>query len=134
MFDQLVAAAGLAGLGAAELEHVSAGRFAPEVMIECDDPVHFRARQVQLLRDQRRGLLRHTAERLLHGMQDRQHRPFAIIEFCNDAACAIFVPRLRDGHDSGSLSHSRILPNYREGELDQWPRMNGLIGNPNRVA
>ena len=75
-------------------QHMPARRFATEVVIECNDAVHLGARQVQLFRDQRRGSVRYAAERLLHRVQDRQQRAFAIIEFCNDAARALVTPRL----------------------------------------
>ena len=38
--------------------------------------MHFSARQVQVLRDQRQAGLRHMAERLLNGVENGQKRPF----------------------------------------------------------
>ena len=55
MRGKSVAAGGLAGLGAAELEHMPAGRRAAEVMIKGDDAVDFGAGDVQLFGDQRLG-------------------------------------------------------------------------------
>jgi hypothetical protein len=40
----------LAGLGTAELHPVAPRRLAAEMMIETDDAVHFRTREVQLVR------------------------------------------------------------------------------------
>ncbi len=54
---------GLAGLGAAELEDVPAGRLAAEVVVEGDDAVHLGARQVQRVGDQRLGFAVDVAER-----------------------------------------------------------------------
>src|SRR3546814_20575826 len=44
---QRLAAHRLAGFGAAQLEHMLAGRSAAEIMVEADDAVDFGARQVQ---------------------------------------------------------------------------------------
>ena len=73
-----VAAGRLAGLGAAQLEHMPPGRSAAEVVVEGDHAVHLGAGEVQGLGDQRLGGFVDIAELLLQGVQDRQQRTFAI--------------------------------------------------------
>ena len=50
------------------------GRLAPKIVIEGHDAVHFGARNVQRFGDDGDGVFRHVADRLLHGVQDRQRR------------------------------------------------------------
>ena len=78
MRRERVAAGCLAGLGAAQFEHMPAGRRAAEIVIEGDDAVHLGAGDVQGLGNQRfRGFV-DIAELLLQGVQHRQQRTFAI--------------------------------------------------------
>ena len=51
-----------------------ARRLAPEIVIEGHDAVHLGARDVQRFGDHRDDGFGHVAERLLHGVQDRQRR------------------------------------------------------------
>ena len=78
---QRLAAHRLAGLGAAQLEHVTAGRLAAEVVIEGDDAVHLGARQIESIGEDRHHCRRHVAERGLHPMQDLDQRigPVAVL-------------------------------------------------------
>ena len=93
MRGKRIAAGRLAGFGAAQLEHMAAGRRAAEVVIEGDDAVHFGARDVQRLGDQRLGRFIDVAELLLQGVQDRQQRAFAIQAFPNALQRDLFIPR-----------------------------------------
>ena len=54
-----------------------ARRLAPEIMVEGDDAVHFRARDVERFGDRRDGVFRDVADRFLHRVQDRQQPPLA---------------------------------------------------------
>jgi hypothetical protein len=72
MRGQCIAATGLARLRLAQLEDMPAGRSLAEVMIEGDDPVHFRARQIKRLRDQRHRRVRDIAKGFLQLVQDGQ--------------------------------------------------------------
>ena len=74
MRGKRIAAGRLAGLGAAQLEHMAAGGRAAEVMIKGDDPVHLGAGEIQRLGNQRLGRFVDVAERLLQGVQNRQQR------------------------------------------------------------
>ena len=65
---------GLAGLGAADLDDVPAGRLGAEMVVVGDDAVHLGARQVQRPGNHRRRLARNVAEGVLHVVQDRQQR------------------------------------------------------------
>ena len=87
-----VAARRLAGFGAAELEHVAAGRLAAEVMIEGDDAMDLGAREVERRRDQGHGGLGDIAELLLQRVQDRQHRAIAMPMLGDDLARMLAVP------------------------------------------
>src|SRR5262245_47159006 len=62
-----VAARGLTGFGAAELQHMAACGLPSEVVIEGDDAMHLGARDVQRLRDQRLGCFIDIAELLDEG-------------------------------------------------------------------
>ena len=93
-----VAAGGLAGFGAAQLQHVAAGRLAAEVVIEGDDAMHLGARQVQRLRDHRHGLLRHVAECLLQGVQDWKKRALTAEMRLDDVERDIAIPLIARGH------------------------------------
>jgi hypothetical protein len=53
MSSQRVGAERLAGLGATQFQHVAPRRVRSEIMIEADNPVHFRACQVQRLGNHR---------------------------------------------------------------------------------
>ena len=83
-----VAAHRLAGLGAAELQHMPAGRVAAVIVIEGDDAVHLGARQVQRLGDHRQRFLRHVAELFLDAVQDRQQRAFEALQLVDDRSSA----------------------------------------------
>ena len=70
------AADGLAGLGAADMQHVAPGRRATELVIEGHDPMHFGSGEVQRRGDQRLRLQRNAAECRLQRVQDRQRGAF----------------------------------------------------------
>src|SRR3546814_16936648 len=59
---QRLAAHRLAGFGAAQLEHMLAGRSAAEIMVEADDAVDFGARQVQRSSHSEQGRIGQLAE------------------------------------------------------------------------
>ena len=63
---------------------MAAGGMGAEIMIEADDAVHLGPRQVQGFGQYRLHLVRHIAEALLHGMQDRQQGTFEALEFGDD--------------------------------------------------
>ena len=65
MRGERIAAGRLAGFGAAQFEHMAAGRRAAEVMIEGDDPMHLGAGDIQGLGNQRFGRFIAVAEVLL---------------------------------------------------------------------
>ena len=90
---QRIAAGRLAGLGAAEFEHVPAGRLAAEVVIKGDDAVHLGAGDVQRLGDQRLGSLVDVAELVLQSVQNRQQRAFAIEVLANAGEARRPCPR-----------------------------------------
>jgi hypothetical protein len=79
---------GLAGFGAAELDHVPPGGLGPEIVIEAHHPVHLGAREVERLGDHRQRSRRHMAEAALHLVQDRQERAFPPGMRCADLAHA----------------------------------------------
>jgi hypothetical protein len=60
----------LAGFGPADLHHMAAGGLTAEIMIERDDAMHFGAGKVDGLGDDGDYAFRHTAQLLLHLMQD----------------------------------------------------------------
>ena len=62
----------LAGLGAAQVDHVPAAALGAEVVIESDHAVNFGARQVELIGDQTDRVRRHEPEGILHRVQNRQ--------------------------------------------------------------
>ena len=93
MRGERIAAGRLAGFGAAQLEHMAAGRLAAEVMIEGDDPMHLGAGDIQGLGNQRFGRFVDVAELLLQGVQNRQQRAFAIQAFPNALQRDLFIPR-----------------------------------------
>ena len=70
-----VSADRLAGLGPAQFQHMLARRVLAEIVIEGHHAVNLGPRQVQILRDDRQGSLRHIAKFGLNGMKDRQKRP-----------------------------------------------------------
>src|SRR5688572_7511133 len=79
---------------------MTAGRLLAEVVIEADDAVHFGARDVQAIGDQRHGLGRHTAQLVLHGMQDFQQRSRLVREARERLAHATLQFFDFGGHDS----------------------------------
>ena len=90
------AAGGLAGFRAADLQHVPARRPGAEVMVEGDDAVHFRARQVERARDHGHGARRYAAEVGLHVMQHLDQRAVAVAMALDDRErCAPRTGRLR---------------------------------------
>ena len=88
----------LAGLGAAEMEHVAAGRHATEIVIERDDAMHLGSADVQCGGDQRFGVERHAAKYRLQSVQDRQTGALKTGIVGDDGAGAILVPWLETGH------------------------------------
>ena len=103
---QRLAAHRLAGLGAAQLEHVAAGRLAAEVVIEGDDAVHLGARQVQRVGERRHGRLGHVAERGLHLVQDLDQRIRPVAVLCRDGR--VPLSSAAGGHWNPHSSHSRM--------------------------
>lgn len=89
-----IAARGLTGLRAAQLQHMAAGRLVPEIMIEREDAMDFGARQVERLRHHRNRCLRHVAERLLKGVEDDERRTLLLRMLGDDLGAARLVPRL----------------------------------------
>ena len=83
---QFLDAAGLAGLGAADLHLGAQVRFIEEIVVEADDAVDIGARQIEPLGDQRLALCVDTAEFLLHVVQDRQQGSLAAVVFGDDLA------------------------------------------------
>src|SRR5690606_25821171 len=81
---QRVATHRLAGLGPAQLEDVAAGRLSAEVVVEGDDAVDLRRRQVERPGDHLQRFLRHVAELLLHPVQYRRQRPFEVLPSIDD--------------------------------------------------
>ena len=63
-----------------------------EIMVKCDDAVHFSTRYIQDVGDQRLGLAVDIAKFLLQGMQDRQQRPRHRLFAGNDGAGHIDIP------------------------------------------
>ncbi len=106
MFDQPLAAHRLAGLSAADLQHVPAGGGAAEVVVEGDDAVHLGPRHVERLRHQRDRRLVDIAETFLQRVQHRQHRAVEMGEARNDARRCVRV-------ESGPLRHSRPRRPFR---------------------
>ena len=109
MRGQRIAAGRLAGLGAAELEHVPAGRRAPEVMVEGDDAVHLGAGDVQRLGDHRLGGFVDIAELLLQSVQDRQQRTLKAQMLSNDLRGSFRAPWFVSWH----VSTSSVQPPHR---------------------
>ena len=87
-----VATGRLARLGAAELQDVPGRRSPPEVVVEGDDAVHFRAREVQDLGDEPDCLAVDVAELVLQRVQDRQERTRHRSPGSDDAARRLDVP------------------------------------------
>ena len=93
-----VAAGRLAGFGAAQLEHVAAGRLAAEIVVEGDDAMHFGARDIQRFGDQRLGGFVDVAELLLQGVQDRQQRAFKAAVLGDDLRGSFRAPWFVNRH------------------------------------
>ena len=93
-----IAAGGLAGFGAAKLEHAPSRRLFAEVVVEGDGAVDLGAGKVKRLGHQRHGLVRHAAERLLQGMQDRKGGALQMPIPRDDFARALGVPWLVSWH------------------------------------
>ena len=74
-----VDAARLAGLGAAQFDDGAAVGRAFQVMIESDDAVHFRARQIQHFGDDRHGTVGDMTERRLDIVQDGQQGALPVV-------------------------------------------------------
>ena len=95
--SECIGADGLAGFGAAKLQHAPPGRLLAEVMIEGDGAVDLGAGQVQRLGDQRHGGFRHATERLLQFVQDGEdgalHKRFAGDDFASALSVPSFVSR-----------------------------------------
>ena len=68
---QRVRAHRLAGLGAAQAQHVPARRAMAELVIETGDAVHLGARQIERRGNHRDRVPGHVAEHVLQGMEDR---------------------------------------------------------------
>ena len=97
---------GLAGFGAAELQHVAARGLAAEVVIEGDDAVHLGARDVQRLRDHRLSGFVDVAERLLQGVQNRQQRAFEAPVLGDDLRGSFRAPWF-------VIRHASAAPRYK---------------------
>ena len=72
--DQRIAAHGLTGLGAAQLNHVLSRWRGAKVMIEGEHTMDFRARQIQPLCDIREARRGNEAQAILNRMQNREQR------------------------------------------------------------
>ena len=72
--DEVFAAHGLAGLGAAEFDHALASGSLAEVVVKGDCAVNFGLGHIERVRDHRHGALVDIAERVLQRMEDRQRR------------------------------------------------------------
>src|SRR5882672_869387 len=75
VFRQRHALHRLTRLRPADLHDVAAGRMITEVVVEGDDAVDFRDRQVEAIRDHRHGVARDMAELVLYLVQDLEERP-----------------------------------------------------------
>ena len=115
------AAGGLAGFGAAQLEHVTPRRVFAKVVIEGDDAVDFGARDIQRLGDNRLGGPVDVTERRLQGMKDRQQRAFEALVLGDDPRGFLRAPwfvirhasRLRAKPDKClELLQKSIKPNH----------------------
>jgi hypothetical protein len=69
MLQQRVGTARLAGLGAADLQHMAARRRGAEMGVVGEDAMHLGAREVQCIGDARHGGFGDMAQRVLHGVQ-----------------------------------------------------------------
>src|SRR5262249_25644464 len=90
----LISARRLAGLGAAELEYVTSGRRAADVVIEGGDPVPLGTRDIERMRDQRLGRRVDVTELLLERMQDRQQRTLTAGMLADQRVGALHIPGL----------------------------------------
>ncbi len=104
VFGQGFAADGLAGLGAADANHVAARRLLTEVVVVTDHAVDFGARQVQRRGDRRNRVGRNVAEGVLHLMQHGQQRARLLAMGVEDAA------------KDGVRVHPALYPARRERE------------------
>ncbi len=98
VLGQRLASHALAGFAAAKLQDMAAGGLAAEIMVECNNAVHFGAAEVQRFGDERRGGLVDMAELMLQGMKNRQHGPFETGMLADDRLGARGIPRSRLMH------------------------------------
>ena len=71
---ELLAQHRLARLGLTDLNDASTGGRLSEVVVEGEDAMHFGAREIERLGDERNGCGRDIAQRSLHCVQDQQQR------------------------------------------------------------
>lgn len=92
VLDQFVAAHGLAGFGAADVEDVAARRMMAKIVIEGDDAVHFGVRYVERVGDDgHRGLI-DVSELFLQGVEDWEERAGEVLEFPDAGEREVGVP------------------------------------------
>ena len=123
----------LTRLGAADVQRVPAGRDPPELMIKRDDPVHFRAAEVQRCGDQRLRLQWNAAEYLLQPVQDRHRRAIQTCQFRDYGSRPKLVPWLVAGQRSlltmTSYRPSRLIWNA-DGLVAAAPATNRIPTDP----
>jgi hypothetical protein len=93
-----LAAGGLAGFGAAKLEHAPAGGLVAEVVIEGHRAVDLGARKIERLSHHRNLGLGHTAKNMLKCMQNGQGGAILVLMRRDDRARALGVPWLISRH------------------------------------
>ena len=101
MRRQRFAAVGLTGFGTAHVHDMLARRRLPEMVVIGDHAVHFGARQIEFLRDQRHRIVRHVTQRMLDVVQDGQQ------------STGLFPVFVEDGIQCGNHDCDSRLPVFR---------------------
>ena len=109
MGDQSVATHGLAGFCAADTQHMLSRRSMAKIVVETDNPVHFRARQIQRAGDQWRGGGIHISELSLDCMQDGKQRARQVLQTLDQGLGPVRIPGLHVAHAESFTRASRRL-------------------------
>ena len=99
MVNQILAAHGLTGFGAAEFDNALAGRGFPKVMIKGDGAVDFGLRHIQRVGDEGHSAAVHIAEIILQSVQDRKGRALQVLQFIDDLRSFCLIPVSVVRHD-----------------------------------
>src|SRR5690606_10572102 len=130
--SELVSAHCLAGLGATELQHMSARGRVPEVVVEGDHAMNLGSRQVEFVGNDRLDLFRDEAELALESVEDRQHRAFQMLHLADDGARAFGISAARHMYVHGINLPERRRPlcALAHWEVSPVPRLSVNTGVP----